>query len=170
MTVRIHSFPPIESSRARVLILGTMPGKASLAAQQYYAHPRNAFWHILGSLLGFDPAAPYALRTRSLSAAAIAVWDVLHSCERTSSLDSDIAEEIPNDFATFFAAHSRITTVFFNGGNAARLYARHVRPLLGGLPPLEEVRLPSTSPAHAGLRLDAKLRAWGVVVEKLRAP
>ena len=87
---RIHSFPPIESRNARVLILGSMPGIASLAANQYYAHPRNAFWPILAETIGFDPAIPYEGRVRAVTAAGIAVWDVLQSCNRDGSLDARI--------------------------------------------------------------------------------
>ena len=87
---RIRSFPPIEGASAHTLILGTMPGAASLAAVQYYAHPRNAFWTILADLIGFDPQLDYVARTQRLVDAGIAVWDVLRSCERRGSLDSDI--------------------------------------------------------------------------------
>src|SRR3954451_23432881 len=107
---RICSFPPLESATACTLILGTMPGAASLRAGQYYAHPRNAFWTIIGELLGFDARLDYAARIDHLAAARIAVWDVLQSCERPGSLDSNIDRQsvVPNDFPGFFAAHPRI--------------------------------------------------------------
>ena len=166
MTVRVHSFAPIATVRSRVLILGTMPGQASLCARQYYAHPRNAFWPIVGELLGFDAGSEYGIRTASLAAAGIALWDVLQSCERESSLDSDIDRDtiVPNDFVTFFAGHPHIRRICFNGANAERLYARYARPLLAGHRQIETVRLPSTSPAHAAMPLREKLRAWRVVV------
>ncbi len=166
--VPVHSFPPIENARAHVLILGTMPGKASLRAQQYYAHPRNAFWPILARLLGFDAGSEYAVRTSSLSAAGIALWDVLQSCQRDTSLDSDIDHStiVPNDFATFLAGHPRIRRICFNGGNAERLYLRYVRPSLAGLPEVQAVRLPSTSPAYAGMPFTKKLYAWRVATQK----
>ena len=91
-----------------------MPGAASLKAKQYYAHPHNSFWPIMGTLLGFDPSASYRRRERALRAAHIAVWDVLRSCVRPGSLDAQIEQETANDFADFFRAHRRIRHVFFN--------------------------------------------------------
>jgi hypoxanthine-DNA glycosylase len=140
-----------------------MPGAASLAAGQYYAHPRNLFWPIMGSLFGAGPDLPYAARVRRLKACGVAVWDVLASCIRPGSLDSDIDEGsiAVNDFAGFFAAHPCIEAVFFNGAKAEATYRRRV---LANLPgpgsALKAHRLPSTSPAHAALAFDAKLAAW----------
>lgn len=161
---KIWSFPPVADERATALFLGSMPGKESLKRQQYYAHPQNAFWKIMGELVGAHPALPYPQRLHTLTAAHIALWDVLHTCEREGSLDSDIEREEANDFATFFARHPRITHVFFNGAKAEQSFKRFV---LGKqqLPPLKFARLPSTSPAHASLCLDEKLDIWR---EKLR--
>ena len=124
----VSSFPPIVGRSPRTLILGTMPGTASLDAQQYYAHPRNAFWGILADLLGFDAGLDYAARTRRLVDADIAVWDVLRSCKRPGSLDSNIepASVIANDFDWFFARHPTVERVCFNGAAAEALYRRHV--------------------------------------------
>ncbi len=138
-----------------------MPGEASLAAGQYYAHPRNQFWPILGALLGFDAGMPYERRVRAVRAAGIAVWDVLHSCERPGSLDSRIVRDSiePNDFAALFARCRGIRRVCFNGAMAEESFRRHVLPSLdaGGL---EFVRLPSTSPANASMSAARKLEAW----------
>jgi len=160
----IHSFPPIAARKATVLILGSMPGKASLLAGQYYAHPRNAFWPIMGALFGAGPDMPYARRVRVLERAGVAVWDVLASCTRESSLDSDIDEDsiVPNDFAAFFRAHRRIERVFFNGTKAEASFRRHVLPGLA-MTTLCFERLPSTSPAHASWSQARKLRAWRIV-------
>lgn len=111
---QVQSFAPIENANAHVLILGSMPGEASLRVGQYYAHPRNLFWHIMGELVGAGPGMPYEQRIRALRSANIALWDVLHSCSRKGSLDSNIDDGslIANDFAAFFRRHPRITMCF----------------------------------------------------------
>ena len=160
-----HSFPPIARPDARLLILGSMPGKVSLRDQQYYAHPQNAFWAIIADILGFDAASPYTDRVTALQDGRIALWDVLKSCTRESSLDADIDPStiVPNDFAKFFATHPDIRRVYFNGAKAATLFARHVTPTLPSTHDLELLRLPSTSPANAGVSRAEKLRAWRVI-------
>ena len=163
---RVHSFAPIEDEHAEVLILGSMPGRASLAAGQYYAHARNAFWRIMCELLQFDAEAAYELRVRALKSARIALWDVLQSCTREGSLDARIEADmqIANDFRTFFDAHKRITRVFFNGAKAEACFKRHV-PLQIGNGSLDYVRLPSTSPANASVSFENKLEAWKTIVQ-----
>jgi TDG/mug DNA glycosylase family protein len=119
--VRVHSFPPISDPASRVLILGSMPGKASLRAKQYYAHPQNAFWRIIAALFELDADAPYELRVEALRENGIALWDVMKSCTRESSLDSDVVESsiVPNAFPSFLRAHPRIATICFNGAKAS---------------------------------------------------
>ena len=156
----IHSFAPIAEHDARCLILGSIPGKASLQAGQYYAHPRNQFWPIMLSLFNGETDWDYRQRTQMLKAHGIALWDVLHSCRRRSSLDADIetASVVINDFADFFSQHPQIKVVFFNGGTAEQNFRRQVLPLLNHSPRL--IRLPSTSPAHAAMRFSDKLQSW----------
>lgn len=139
-----------------------MPGSASLRAGRYYAHPRNAFWPILGGLCGFAADAPYAERVRGLSAQGIAVWDVLQRCERVGSLDSSIlaATAEVNDFAAFFSAHPAIVAVCCNGGTAFRLFRTRVAARVEAASALPCRQLPSTSPAYAALSAAAKARAW----------
>ena len=163
--MHVHSFPPIASPDARVFILGSMPGIASLQAGQYYAHPRNSFWRIVGEILGFDAGSAYEARASALGAAKIALWDVLRSCTRESSLDSDIQPDtiVPNDFASFFASHREIRRVCFNGATAANLYMKHVVPGLENAAAFEHVRLPSTSPAHARMPFAEKVGAWRAI-------
>jgi len=159
----VQSFAPIENAKARVLILGSMPGKASLAAGQYYAHPQNLFWRILGEVTGAGPALPYAARARALKSRGIALWDVLESCAREGSLDSAIDDATirANDFASFYRAHPRIAHVFFNGAKAEACYRKHVLPSLGDAPaPPGYHRLPSTSPANASMSRAHKQRVW----------
>ena len=165
MSVELRGFPPVVAAGARILVLGSMPGAASLAAGEYYAHPRNAFWRIMGDLIGAGPALPYARRLERLAAAGIALWDVIGACERLGSLDADIvpASIRVNDFAGFFAVHPAISRIFFNGAAAEAAFRRHVLPALDGRV-LRLQRLPSTSPAHAARGYAEKLAAWSAIV------
>jgi double-stranded uracil-DNA glycosylase len=159
----LQSFAPIADAKARVLILGSMPGKASLAAGQYYAHAQNLFWRILAEVTGAAPASPYAARARALKSCGIALWDVLESCAREGSLDSaiDDATISANDFAAFYRAHPRIAHVFFNGAKAEACYRKHVLPALGETAaPRSHRRLPSTSPANASMSRAHRQRVW----------
>ena len=156
----LAGLPAVAAADARVLVLGSMPGTASLTAQQYYAHQRNAFWPIMGAIAGAGPQLPYLQRLPRLTDAGIALWDVLAHCVRDGSLDARIesGSVAVNDFDAFLAAHPRITLVALNGGTAARMFARHVAPSLPRQ--VASVALPSTSPAHAAMRLEEKLDAW----------
>jgi len=162
---RVRSFNYVADARATILILGSMPGAASLRAGQYYAHPRNLFWPILGELVGAGPDLAYAARLARLKAQGIALWDVLESCAREGSLDARIEASslVPNDFARFFMQHRRIRRICFNGAAAENMFLRHVLPRLragkAGLD-VQTLRLPSTSPAHAAMRFEKKLAAW----------
>ncbi|HEX6637913.1 MAG TPA: DNA-deoxyinosine glycosylase [Steroidobacteraceae bacterium] len=156
-------FPPIAKKNSRTLILGSLPGQRSLQAQQYYAHPQNAFWKLIEKLFGAASPLPYTRRVKILTDHRIALWDVLAAAERPGSLDSSIVHVSAraNDFAAFFRAHPQIRRVFFNGRKAADLYRRFVLPRLGS--EFEELRyecLPSTSPAHAGMTFARKLEHW----------
>lgn len=166
---RIYSFPPITTPDMRVLILGSMPGEASLRLQQYYAHPQNTFWKIMGELVGAGRELEYHERLDRLRQHGIGLWDVLESCHRpNSSLDSAITNMQANDFARLFAEHQTLTHVFFNGGKAQEAYRRHV---LKSLPEsydyLRYTRLPSTSPAHAGMHYQQKLDVWQQILAHL---
>jgi len=159
---RVRGFPPIADRRARVLVLGSMPSEASLAAHQYYAFRHNQFWRIAGDICGFKPDAPYERRKAALKRCRIALWDVLESCVRPGSLDSAIREDSirVNDFASFLAEHPAIRRVCFNGRKAEHAWRRRVLPHLPATRKLEYRLLPSTSPAHAGIGYLAKLEAW----------
>jgi double-stranded uracil-DNA glycosylase len=164
----VCSFPPIENRASRVLVLGSMPGTKSLEKGQYYAHRQNAFWKIIGDLLGAGQTIPYEKRILILKRAGLALWDVMASCAREGSLDADIDEAsiVPNDFHAFFDAHPRVKHVFFNGAKAENCFRRYVRPHLSDRG-LHFTRLPSTSPAHASLSLPQKLNAWRAVSDAL---
>ena len=151
--------PPIAGADACVLILGSMPGAASLQAGQYYAHPQNRFWPFMGALVGAHSILPYSDRVLRLRAAGIALWDVIALCRRKGSMDSAIRDEVANDFDGFLAAHPGIGSVLFNGAKAHDSFVRGVLPALGPCE-LKLQRLPSTSPANASQRDTVKLAAW----------
>ncbi|MCK6545856.1 DNA-deoxyinosine glycosylase [Myxococcota bacterium] len=166
MGARLVGFPPVARPDARVLILGSMPGAASLAAHRYYGHPRNHFWPIMGALFGAGLELDYPARLERLVASRVALWDVLAACEREGSLDAAIDPKTaaPNDFYGFFDNHQNIRAIFFNGSAAADLFERRVAPTLStAASAIERVRLPSTSPAHAAMTFDAKLARWRAV-------
>lgn len=137
-----------------------MPSIASLSAGEYYAHPRNAFWTIMGDLFGAGRDLPYEARARELTKHKIALWDVMQTCIRPGSGDAEIVEDsiVPNDFAAFFALHPHIRRVLFNGTKAEQTYRRYVLPHIDR--DLGYQRLPSTSPAHASRTYKQKLAAW----------
>jgi double-stranded uracil-DNA glycosylase len=162
----LEGFAPIISKHAKVLILGSMPGEASLIKQQYYGHPRNAFWPIMNALFTIDPDLCYLERKQALIENNIAIWDVLKCCKRQGSLDSQIvtASIITNRFDTFFSEYSSIQQVYFNGLTAEKLYRKYSLPtLIEHFSYIQYHRLPSSSPAHASLNLAQKIEAWQIV-------
>lgn len=166
----VNSFPPVLEERTDTLILGSMPGIASLRAQQYYAHPRNAFWPLLAELLEFDPALPYPARVAALLGRGIGLWDVLASCERKGSLDAAINNRTIkcNALPALFQSHPRLRRVLTNGASASKTFERHVLPQLRSLrPDLCWFALPSTSPANAAQAYASKRQAWA---HALKAP
>lgn len=164
----IQSFPPIANENATILILGSIPGKASLEAGEYYAHPRNQFWRIIAELLNTEPLIDYPRKTQSLLDAHIALWDVMHSCIRAGSLDAAIDKKsvVANDFKSFLANHPQIKQIFFNGATAEQAFRRLILPDLIK-PTLYLQRLPSTSPAHAAMSYQQKLSCWSLITKEL---
>ncbi len=168
MKPKVESFPPIVDASATILILGSMPGVESLRAQQYYAHPRNAFWKIMRRVLGFPESATYVERTEALKRNGIALWDVMQSCERSGSLDSNIDRQSiePNDFVSLFREYRRIRCILFNGLAAETAYRKHVLPrLTDAARDISMLRLPSTSPAMARLSFEEKLDIWSRAIK-----
>jgi len=142
-----------------VLILGSFPSTASLAAQQYYAHPQNQFWRIVGAAIGQPlKEMDYPARIAAVQAAGIAIWDVFASCERAGSLDTAIRDAVPNPLAALKESAPALRRICFNGGMAARRI-REVEAL-----GFEAMVLPSTSPANASWSFDRKLAAWAAVL------
>jgi hypoxanthine-DNA glycosylase len=160
------AFEPILAGVPRVMILGSMPSQISLKENQYYAHPRNSFWWIMSELFEFDLSISYLERRFALQSAGIAVWDVLHDCERKGSLDSAIVKssERSNDFDLLFTRYPSISKVVFNGAAAQTIFARHNKQLIQLIkqtrPNFQWHRCPSTSPAHASISKHDKLKTW----------
>ena len=154
----VFSFPPVADLQSKVLILGTMPGKESLRRDAYYAHPQNAFWKILFELFAHPFSADYEERKEMLLQNKVALWDVLKTCTRTSSLDTDIRKEEPNDLHQFLLHHQNISEIFFNGKGAAGYFRKYFPDIN-----LPNHTLPSTSPAHA-VRWESKLEAWQTIL------
>ena len=154
----LQGLPPILPRGARLAVLGSFPGEASLRAQQYYAHPRNQFWPMLSALWGVDLSrADYPRRVEELHRRGLALWDVHASCRRAGSLDSAIREAVPNDLGRLLREAPGLRVVAHNGGESARAMV-HTRAL-----GLSVHRLPSTSPAHASWSFERKLQAWRAV-------
>lgn len=151
-----EAFPPAAGPSTRVLILGSLPGVASLRAGQYYAHPRNGFWHLIGAVIGQDLVPlPYPARLDALAAARVGLWDVIASATRAGSLDSAIRDPRAADLAGLITRLPDLRAIGFNGAKAATLGRRQ----LGGTTPAALIDLPSSSPAHAR-PITEKLRRW----------
>lgn len=163
MSAAKSAFPAVFDEHTRVLILGSLPGEASLKAAQYYAHPRNAFWPLMGDLLGEDfPVMPYEQRLIRLKARSVGLWDVIASAERSGSLDAAIRSPEAADLRGLAMGLPHLRAVAFNGGLAAKM-GRRILADLGGLALID---LPSSSPAHAR-PFEEKRRHWSVLTPYL---
>jgi hypoxanthine-DNA glycosylase len=157
----LNGLPPVVGPRTRLVVLGSFPGAASLAAQRYYGHPRNHFWPLLSALWGVDLVAlPYPDRLEALTQRGLGLWDVYASCEREGSLDSAIRAAQPNDLASLRRLAPALEAVAHNGGESAR-HARTTAAL-----GLTVHRLPSSSPANASWSFERKLEAWRAVLAR----
>lgn len=151
----LEGLAPVIAPDTRLVVLGSFPGVASLAAQQYYGHPRNHFWRLLSALWDEDLVGlPYPARLEALTRHGVGLWDVYASCEREGSLDTAIREPVLNDLPRLKALAPGLRAVTHNGGESAR--SRRVTEGLG----LDVHRLPSTSPANASWSFERKLAAW----------
>ncbi|MBT8434833.1 MAG: DNA-deoxyinosine glycosylase [Gammaproteobacteria bacterium] len=159
---RVQSFEPIVGHQPRILILGSMPGTASLQVVQYYAHPRNAFWPIMAELFGIDPRSAYEQRVAELCRHPLILWDTLQACHRPGSLDSNIDAKTAraNDVPGLLKQIPGIRAIVFNGATSEKYFKQLVLPNLPQSPQLALLRMPSTSPAHAGMNFEQKLSAW----------
>ncbi|MDP9050214.1 MAG: DNA-deoxyinosine glycosylase [Acidobacteriota bacterium] len=154
-------FDPVSAKDARVLILGTLPGEESLAANEYYANKRNAFWWIMGELIGAHPDLPYQSRLDLLRKKGIALWDVCKSAERQGSLDAKIIKNTveTNDFDSFLREHAQVKAIIFNGHDAEKLFRRSQYASSTWVSRVEKHTLDSTSPTNT-IKKTEKLRRW----------
>ena len=163
---QVIGFPPLLAGRdehVTVLVLGSAPSVKSLQFQQYYAHPQNAFWWIMGQLFDFDHQLAYEQRYKLLNEKGVIVWDVLESCERQGSLDSRIKteSEVANDIPMLLNHYQSINRIVCNGGVSLKLLKRHHHQLFGQH--YEILKMPSTSPANARLSKQEKLEQWAAL-------
>jgi len=164
-------FSALEDCNAKVLILGSMPSVQSLKDQQYYAHPRNAFWPIMSAIFHIEKGSAYERRCDILIQNHIAVWDAIKACQRQGSLDQsiDATSMIANDFNVFLQQHPNIQQIFFNGGKAEEVFNRYVLPKLNEYQVnISRQRLPSTSPAHAAMNFEQKLHSWRQAIQFIK--
>jgi hypoxanthine-DNA glycosylase len=156
--MKLAGFPPVYDQATHTLILGSFPGVASLEVAQYYAHPRNQFWDLLGEVIEMPlRQMTYAERLSAVVQQGVGLWDVVAEAQRDGSLDSAIRNHLGNDLRALLANMPRLRTIGFNGGTAAKIGEKS----LGDLAPRYRiVRLPSSSPAYAAMRYDDKLAVW----------
>lgn len=155
--MRKRSFPPVVDAHTRLLVLGSLPGEASLAAQRYYAHPRNLFWTLMGEVIGEDLVGlDYEDRLATLLRHRVGLWDVVAEASRHGSLDTAIRDVAGNDLASLVASLPGLKAVAFNGAASEKIGTQQLGALADGL---TLVRLPSSSPAYAG-RMELKRKAW----------
>ncbi len=167
----VRSFPPVLPENPKILILGSMPGVKSLEAGQYYAHPKNVFWDIMGEVLCFPAReSSYGERIAALERNSVALWDMLELCERSGSLDSKIksSSEKPNNVGALLAGSPSVRAVIFNGVKAERVFSLHTAPFLknGVSKRLHLEKLPSTSPANARITRELKTALWRRAITK----
>lgn len=160
LIMQIYSFPAISNPNSKILILGTMPGNDSLKMNQYYAHPKNAFWKIMFAIFDHPYSTDYTIKKKLLLSNQIALWDVLKVCKRRGSLDVNIIEEKANNFNAFFEKHAHINHLFFNGQQSYNYFLKNQQSAI------PFTKLPSTSPAHT-MSFTEKLKAWTIINKHL---
>ena len=161
---KISSFPPIINENSKILILGSIPGVKSLEMQQYYAHPQNKFWKIICEIFNEEFTTNYQQRIKILEKHHIALWNVIDTCERKGSLDSEIRNEEANKIEELLQNFPNIKAIFCNGQKSHK----NLQKILGKKFRLPIIVLPSTSPAYAGLSYFDKLKLWYIILEKLQ--
>ena len=159
---KVHSIEPIIGRNPRIIILGSMPGIISIHAAQYYANPRNLFWMMLADLFSIDIDCSYESKVQQVQQLPIIIWDTLKTCHREGSLDSKItsADIEANDIGALLEQFPTLQAIVFNGAASAKYFDRLVKPLLAKNLNVELLKMPSTSPANAGMKRQHKLETW----------
>jgi hypoxanthine-DNA glycosylase len=155
-----QSFKPIATKQSTILILGSLPGDASLAKQEYYAHPQNKFWRLITAILKIPLPETYKEKVELFTLHNIALWDVVATAIRKGSLDSAMQQVVPNNIEGFLKVHGSIKLIAFNGLKAAALYKKHFNFEEGR----RYITLPSSSPANAGKNFEELVEAWGKIL------
>jgi len=160
---KVLSLVPIINQNSQVLILGSMPGVQSLDKQEYYANPRNHFWRILTTIFDHEETGDYGVRISMLYENKIALWDVIHSCQRIGSLDSSIQDEVPNDFQKLLTSYPNIKYIIFNGGKAYEVFKKQIG--FSSFSDINFIKLPSTSPTPGKnvKSFEEKIKEWNVI-------
>jgi len=163
----VHSFEPIIGRDPRILILGSMPGVISLQAVEYYANPRNAFWKIIAELFELDIDCSYELRIQQISELPLILWDTLRACQRSGSLDSNILKQQieANDIGGLLGRYGGLRAIVFNGAASEKYFNQLVKLHLPANREPAMLRMPSTSPANAGMKFEQKLQAWSRLLD-----
>lgn len=161
--VNCKSFSPSVDSKSKILILGSMPGVKSLSEQQYYAHPQNRFWKVMGKICNCENLSELDYKTKLsvLLANKFALWDVIKSCSRDGSLDSNIKNEQPNDIPALLRQYPNINAICLNGNKSYSAFKKHFPDLLNRY---KCCKLPSTSPANARYNLEHLLAEWKISI------
>lgn len=163
--MKCRSFEPSIDNNSEVLILGSMPGIKSLEESQYYAHPQNRFWRVMGILLSCSemPSLKYSEKLKVLLDNKIALWDTIKICERDGSLDSGIEKEIPNDIDKLIKKYKNIKIICLNGNKSFSMFKKYFPELLA----IKKCfKMPSTSPANAKFRLEDLIKEWEIITQK----
>ncbi|MDH5353475.1 MAG: DNA-deoxyinosine glycosylase [Gammaproteobacteria bacterium] len=166
---RVHSFEPLIGTNPGVLILGSMPSVISLQFAQYYGNPRNAFWPIMAELFDIEIGCEYSQRVDQLGRMPVILWDTIKACHREGSLDSDIQKHQleANDIPSLLNRFSKINLLAFNGATSEKYFNQLVKPNLSSCRAIDFIRLPSTSPANAGMTFEEKLSDWRRLLDYL---
>lgn len=158
MTREEHHIKPIFNENSEILILGSFPSVKSREGNFFYHHPQNRFWKVMAAVCGCELPRTIEEKKRFLLESRIAIWDVIASCDIEGSSDSSIKNVVPNDLGMILSI-GKIKQIYTNGGTASKLYRKYCQKQTG----MEDIKLPSTSPANAAYSLERLVSEWGLI-------